>query len=65
MIGLYGLAIWTGLSVGPLIGELLCTVSGYTAVWLFAGAAPLVGALIALRLPDPFRPSPTPEGHRR
>jgi MFS family permease len=56
VIGLYGLAIWTGLSVGPLIGELLQQTSGYTAVWLFAGIAPLVGAAIALRLPDPFRP---------
>jgi MFS family permease len=58
VIGLYGLAIWTGLSVGPLIGELLQQTSGYTAVWLFAGVAPLVGAAVALRLPDPFRPVP-------
>jgi MFS family permease len=58
VIGLYGLAVWSGLSVGPLIGELLLNISGYTAVWIFAGAAPLLGALIALRLPDPFRPTP-------
>jgi MFS family permease len=63
VIGLYGLAIWSGLSVGPLIGELLLNISGYTAVWLFAGIAPLIGALIALRLPDPFRPAPQPEEH--
>jgi MFS family permease len=25
-------------------------------VWVFAGLAPLLGALIAVRLPDPFRP---------
>ncbi len=61
VIGLYGLAIWTGLSIGPLIGELLQQTSGYTAVWLFAGLAPLVGATIALRLPDPFRPVPHEE----
>ncbi|HEU5142368.1 MAG TPA: MFS transporter [Solirubrobacterales bacterium] len=63
VIGLYGLAVWSGLSIGPLLGELLLQTSGYTAVWLFAGAAPLVGALIALRLPDPFRPSATSERH--
>ena len=64
VIGLYGLAIWAGLSVGPLIGELLLNASGYTAVWLFAGAAPLVGAFIAMRLSDPFRPvAPHPEEH--
>ncbi len=63
VIGLYGLAIWTGLSVGPLIGELLQQAAGYTLVWIFAGAAPLVGALVALRLPDPFRPVAHTERH--
>jgi MFS family permease len=56
VIGLYGLAVWAGLSIGPLIGELLNHAAGYTAVWLFAGAAPLLAVLVALRLPDPFRP---------
>jgi MFS family permease len=63
VIGLYGLAVWSGLSVGPLIGELLLHAAGYTAVWVFAGAAPLLGALVALRLPDPFRPVAHPEHH--
>jgi MFS family permease len=59
VIGLYGLAVWAGLSIGPLIGELLLHASGYTAVWLFAGGVPLVGAAIALRIPDPYRPHPS------
>lgn len=63
VIGLYGLAVWSGLSVGPLVGELLLHASGYTLVWLFAGASPLVGALIALRLPDPFHPKPADDEH--
>ena len=63
VIGLYGLAVWGGLSVGPLIGELLLHASGYTAVWIFAGAMPLLGALVALRLPDPFRPVQRAEHH--
>ncbi|MGA8745865.1 MAG: MFS transporter [Solirubrobacterales bacterium] len=63
VIGLYGLAVWAGLSIGPLIGELLLHASGYTAVWLFAGAAPLLGALIASQLPDPFRPPEHTEHH--
>jgi len=63
VIGLYGLAVWSGLSVGPLVGELLLGASGYTAVWLFAGAAPLAGALVALRLPDTFRPVGHAEQH--
>jgi MFS family permease len=63
VIGLYGLAVWSGLSIGPLVGELLLNASGYTAVWLFAGVAPLVGALIALRLPDAFHPAGHAERH--
>ncbi|HEX8690002.1 MAG TPA: MFS transporter [Solirubrobacterales bacterium] len=63
VIGLYGLAVWAGLSIGPLLGELLLNASGYTAVWLFAGAAPLLGALIALRLPEPFHPAGQAEQH--
>ncbi len=63
VIGLYGLAVWAGLSVGPLIGELLLHASGYTLVWLFAAASPLVGALIASRLPDPFHARPHEDEH--
>jgi MFS family permease len=58
VIGLYGLAVWAGLSVGPLFGELLLHASGYTPVWVLAGVLPLVGAAIATRIPDPFQPSP-------
>ena len=61
VIGLYGLAVWAGLSIGPLIGELLLQTSGYTLVWIFAGTVPLLGALIASRLPDPFHAAPHPE----
>jgi MFS family permease len=63
VIGLYGLAVWGGLSVGPLIGELLQHASGYTPVWLFAGISPLLGALIAWRLPDPFHSKPGADEH--
>jgi MFS family permease len=63
VLGLYGLAVWGGLSVGPLAGELLLQTSGYTAVWIFAAAMPLLGALIALRVPDPFVPVTHAEPH--
>src|SRR5918995_5909560 len=52
MIGLYGLAIWTGLTLGPPIGVLLQDVGGFSLVWAFACGAPLLGALIASRLPE-------------
>ena len=63
VLGLYGLAVWGGLSVGPLAGELLLQVSGYHAVWIFAAAMPLLGAAIATRIPDPFVPLEHGEPH--
>jgi MFS family permease len=59
VIGLYGLAIWTGLSLGPPIGALLQHIASYHLVWAFAAAAPLLGALVALRLPEPYWPTPS------
>lgn len=49
MIGLFGLSIWAGLGFGPPLGALLAQ-TGYAAVWILSGAAPLAGALLALRL---------------
>jgi MFS family permease len=63
VLGLYGLAVWGGLSVGPLAGELLLQTSGYSAVWIFAAAMPLLGALIASRVPDRFEPVAHAEPH--
>ena len=61
IIGLYGLAIWGGLSLGPPIGELILRASSFEMVWVFAIAAPLLGAVIALRIPEAFAPrSPAP-----
>ena len=54
MIGLYGLAIWTGLTLGPPIGVLLQHVGGFHLVWAFAAGAPLLGAAIASRLPETY-----------
>jgi MFS family permease len=63
VLGLYGLAVWGGLSVGPLVGELLLDLGGYTAVWIFAAVLPVVGALFALLARDPFVPLKHAEPH--
>ncbi|MEJ7786456.1 MAG: MFS transporter [Solirubrobacteraceae bacterium] len=55
-IGIFGLSIWSGLAVGPVLGEALYSAGGYDLVWGFAAASPLVGALIARRVPDPHQP---------
>ena len=61
VIGLYGLAVWGGLSLGPPIGDALLRASSYDAVWGFSAICPFVGALVALRIPDPHRPPSVPE----
>jgi MFS family permease len=50
-IGLFGLAVWGALSAGPLIGEGLFQAGGYSLVWAFAAASPLLGVAVALRQP--------------
>jgi len=52
-LGLFGLAVWGGLSLGPVAGELLRSGAGYSAVWVLTAVLPLIGALIAMRLPEP------------
>ncbi len=54
-LGLFGLAVWGGLSLGPLAGELLRSGVGYDAVWAATALLPLAGGLIALRLPESSR----------
>jgi MFS family permease len=56
MIGLYGLAIWSGLTIGPAIGELLRSAGGYELVWAFVFVAPLVSVMIASLAPEDYRP---------
>jgi MFS family permease len=63
LIGLYGLAIWSGLSLGPPIGELLLHASSFEMVWAFAVGAPLLGAAIATRIPERYTPR-APTGER-
>jgi MFS family permease len=57
-IGLFGLAIWSALALGPLIGEGLLSLGGYDLVWAFAAISPLCGALVARTVPDAHTPPP-------
>ena len=64
IIGLYGLAIWGGLSLGPPIGELILHATSFEGVWAFAAGAPLLGALIATRIPERYEPRPLGRARR-
>src|SRR4051794_14707647 len=61
-IGIFGLAIWGGLAIGPVLGQMLLSAGGYDAVWVFAVIAPLAGAALARRVPDPHVPIPRRKG---
>jgi len=64
-IGIFGLSIWGGLAAGPVLGEALYGAGGYDLVWGFAAVAPLLGALLARRVPDPHVPlAPAPRHER-
>jgi MFS family permease len=63
VLGLYGLAVWGGLSIGPLLGSLIHSAAGYDEVWLFAALLPLAGALAGLAVGDPFVPLAHAEPH--
>src|SRR4051794_4008342 len=57
-IGMFGLAVWGGLAFGPVLGEAAFALGGYDAVWVFAAVSPLLGALVARRVPDAHVPIP-------
>ena len=47
VVGLYGTAMWLGITLGALAGELLRDGVGFGAVWTFCALAPLVGLALA------------------
>jgi MFS family permease len=53
VVGLYGTAMWLGITLGALIGELLRDGIGFGAVWTFCILAPLVGVALAARTRGP------------
>ena len=63
-MSLASLALYVGIGVGPLLGELAIDRAGFGAAWALAGAAGLAAVLVALLVPDtrPDDPGPEPEG---
>jgi MFS family permease len=57
LIGIYGLAIWSGLSLGPAVGQALKAVGGFELVWTFVLVMPILSAAIAARTRETYRAS--------
>jgi MFS family permease len=53
VVGLYGTAMWLGITLGALCGELLRDGVGFPAVWAFCVLMPLVGLALAAATPPP------------
>jgi MFS family permease len=62
LIGLYGVSMWGGISVGTFLGATLLPF-GYGAVWGFSVAAPLVGLVLISSVPA-RSPAGRPSGGR-
>ena len=51
-LSLYSLGLWSGLALGPLVGELVLNGDQFDAVWFLAAGCCLTAALIGLALPE-------------
>jgi MFS family permease len=57
----FSVALYSGLALGPALGEHLADTSGYHRVWLVAGASCLVAAVLGLGTPHtPVHDAPRP-----
>jgi len=63
-MSLASLALYVGIGVGPLLGEVAIERSGFGAAWALAGAAGLAAVAVAVLVPDtrPHDPAPEPGG---
>lgn len=53
LIGLYGVSMWGGISIGTLAGTTLQHF-GYTPVWVLSAVVPLVGLVLISLAPEPL-----------
>lgn len=67
-LSFFSLALYSGIGVGPVIGEFVLDASSFTATYLVAAAAAIVAAAIGLRVPetrsDEVRNAPVVPGNR-
>jgi MFS family permease len=51
-ISLISLSLYLGLAIGPIVGEVLLTTSGFTAAWLAAGLIALASVALSWLAPE-------------
>lgn len=55
IIGLYGVSMWSGVTLGALLGAVVMKSAGFGAVWALCAATPVVGLVLILLKPAPVR----------
>ncbi len=58
-LSINSLSLYLGIAVGPLIGQSLLGIGGFTLAWLGAAALALLAAVIATRIPETAQPIET------
>ncbi|MGH2675459.1 MAG: MFS transporter [Actinomycetota bacterium] len=55
-ISFFSLALWTGIAVGPVVGEIVLAHGRFSLVWLASAAFGLLAGILALRIRVPAVP---------
>ncbi len=51
VVGLFGLSVWGGITIGAVLGSLILGAAGYEAVWAFAVITSLIALIVASLIP--------------
>ena len=51
-VSFFSLALYSGLAVGPVVGETVLGTSGYDSVWLVSAAAGVAAGLLGIFIPE-------------
>jgi MFS family permease len=51
-LSFFSLALYLGIAVGPVIGEVTLDIADYSAVWIIAAAFSIIAGLLAISVPE-------------
>ena len=63
-LSFFSLALYSGIALGPVLGEWVLEAEGYDPVWVLASVSALVATALAVAVPD-TRPEGAGGGHHR
>jgi MFS family permease len=61
-LSFFSLALYLGLAVGPVVGELTLDAGDYSAVWLVSAASAMVAGVLGISVPDTRTERERPSG---